>query len=396
MWIFINKKAIVCYTTSAMSFFEKHESYLGIDIGAHGMKLVELRQSKGRPQLWTYGIADTSLPIHTTARVPQVTPPGMSAPDADPASAAASVPVVDHTALDEEAISRYVALLKELLVKTKAVSRRATVSLPVSSIFHAVVTLPKVPAKELEHHVMAKVKNMLPDPLDTMQIVHQVIPPRAGALGNDMKILVTAAPREMVKFYTTIFSRAGLTLEALETEAFAVERSLMGHDQATAMIVDIGYRRTNFFIIDRGVPITHRSLELGGRDIDTLLTRMLEVPDADIAQIKTDAGDDGGAIPSDMFAPLIDPMRKEIQYNVDLYVRQTGNENVRPEKIILTGGSALFPPVVKLIAEAFPLKVFIGDPWARVVYQQGLQLLLNPIAPRMTVAIGLALRHFSP
>ncbi|MBI2436524.1 MAG: hypothetical protein HYV41_02145, partial [Candidatus Magasanikbacteria bacterium] len=47
-----------------MSLFSKTESYLGIDIGSHGIKLVELRKNKHRPQLWTYGILDKDLDIH--------------------------------------------------------------------------------------------------------------------------------------------------------------------------------------------------------------------------------------------------------------------------------------------------------------------------------------------
>ena len=47
-----------------MSLFSKSEAYLGIDIGAHGIKLVELHKFKGRPQLWTYGIAEQELDIH--------------------------------------------------------------------------------------------------------------------------------------------------------------------------------------------------------------------------------------------------------------------------------------------------------------------------------------------
>src|SRR3989338_2173928 len=47
-----------------MSIFGNKESYIGVDIGAGGIKLVELKKQKGRPQLWTYGIADEALDIH--------------------------------------------------------------------------------------------------------------------------------------------------------------------------------------------------------------------------------------------------------------------------------------------------------------------------------------------
>ena len=86
-----------------------------------------------------------------------------------------------------------------------------------------------------------------------MQVLHQVIPQPGNAdARRDVKVLVTAAPIAMVNFYSAIFSRAGLVLEELETEAFALERSLVGHDAATSLVVDIGGERTNFFIVDQG------------------------------------------------------------------------------------------------------------------------------------------------
>ena len=97
-------------------------------------------------------------------------------------------------------------------------------------------------------------------------------------------------------------------------------------------------------------------------------------------------------LPADIFTRLIDPIIKEIQYSFDLFLHQTGNEGKRPEKIILTGGTAVFPPIAEAIKQAFPMKVFVGDPWARVVYQQGLKTVLDKLGPRMSVAIGLALR----
>jgi Tfp pilus assembly PilM family ATPase len=48
----------------SMSVFQKTEGYLGVDLGAGGIKMVELHKTKGRPQLWTYGIAHQALDIH--------------------------------------------------------------------------------------------------------------------------------------------------------------------------------------------------------------------------------------------------------------------------------------------------------------------------------------------
>jgi Tfp pilus assembly PilM family ATPase len=164
------------------------------------------------------------------------------------------------------------------------------------------------------------------------------------------RIVVNAVPKNLVLFYSKIFQQAGLTLSALEPESVALTRSLVGHDTALSMIVDIGAERTNFFIIDEARTITHHSIELGGKRINTLLQNIIGVDADKIEQIKYDVFQRLLAEPEesmltkeeflDIFTEVIDPIAKEIQYSFDLYLRQSSNQSKSPEKIILTGGGA--------------------------------------------------------
>jgi Tfp pilus assembly PilM family ATPase len=90
---------------------------------------------------------------------------------------------------------------------------------------------------------------------------------------------------------------------------------------------------------------------------------------------------------------VVEPIFREIEVSLDLYLRQSANIGKRLEKVILTGGAALLPYLSTFIANRFKLKCYVGDPWARTVYQSGLKRILNKIGPRMSVAIGLALRN---
>ncbi|MBD3311420.1 MAG: hypothetical protein GF349_02915 [Candidatus Magasanikbacteria bacterium] len=380
-----------------MSLFSKSESYIGVDIGAHGMKMVELKKTKGRPQLWTYGMADEILDIHIKEKKKEkekteLHPPGLQENKNNKNNLESGM----FTGEADPRVEKYGGMLKDLWKKAKASTNRATASLPVSQVFHALINLPEVDEKELDHHVKAKVKKMLPRPIEQMQVVHQVIPPPEGVKTKNKTLLVTAAPKALINFYTSIFQKAGLQLVDLETEAFALERSLVGKDKATSMIVDIGAERTNFFIIDRGLPITHRSIQSGGDLIDELLKEKLGLDEKQISQVKVDISKMSSAELEDIksvFESVVQPIIKEIEYSFNLFLGQLGNENKKPEKIILTGGSCVFPFFVSEISENFPMKVYIGDPWARVVYQQRLKQLLDTIGPRMSVAIGLAMRN---
>lgn len=375
-----------------MGIFSKPEAYLGVDIGAHGIKLVELRKTKGRPQLWTYGILDQALDIHLPEKG-----------EKSPADLLASKGVIldkkigagdkDLNRLHDERIEKYAGFLKSLLKQTKTTTSNATASLPVSYIFQAVLTLPRVEDKEIDKIVSAEVAKMLSRPVEEMQVVHQKIPEKELGKDKVLRILVTAAPRTLVEFYTLIFQKAGLRLQELETEAFALERALVGHDKATAMVVDIGAERTNFFIIDQGLPLTHRSISAGGFMIDRILAQELGIEPDLVRKIKYDLAKIREKINSAVFEPFLNLLIKEIGYSFDLFLHQTGNELKKPEKIILTGGSCVFPFIAENIQKNFSMRVFIGDPWARTVYQDGLRPILDGIGPRMAVCIGLAMRN---
>ncbi len=385
-----------------MSMFQKTEGYLGVDLGAGGIKMVELHKTKGRPQLWTYGIAHQALDIHPQqtwrpTEAPQV--PNLQRPKAASASTPPppkSAPIPSLLSADDIArTTEYAHLLKTLADQSKVTTRRVTASLPVSQVFHAMITLPVIDEKEIDTHIKAKAQKMLPIPLEEMQIVHQVIKDTTPNVQEKyMRILITAAPKKLIAFYTTIFQKGGFQLQELETEAFAIERCLVGRDGGTVMVIDIGAERSNFFIMDKGVPVTHRSIQIGGNSMDITLGTALGISSEEAGHIKYDLSNMKGAkIPMDIWEPLFDPVIKEIQYGFDLYLSQSGNEQKRPEKIILTGGAALFPPFSQYIQDHFPLKVFVGDPWARVVYQQGLRRVLDRVGPGMAVSIGLAMRN---
>ncbi len=381
-----------------MQFF-KPKSYLGIDFGAGGLKIVELKKEKNRPVLFTYGFASLGHDVHHLLEKPDLTPVDLLKKSQPAAAAAAKTEAVT---IDQKKIDEYAGVIRSVCQAARTVSKQAVVSLPVSAVFHTVVNLPILKKEEFDHAIKAEIRKLLPYPLEDTVLDYEQMPDVAGAKVH--KVIVNAVPRPLVAFYTKVFAAAGLKLEALEPESVALARALVGRDQALTLLVDIGAERTNFFIVDQGRAMTQHSIELGGQRINALLSTALGVEPRAIEQFKHDLfatllqnqSSETGPVRREkflkLFAPLIDPIVKEIQYSLDLYLRQSGNENLRPEKIILTGGGAMFPYLPELLAEFFKLKCYIGDPWGRVVYQEGLKNVLHEFGPRVAVAIGLSLR----
>ena len=176
---------------------------------------------------------------------------------------------------------------------------------------------------------------------------------------------------------------------------FSLIRSLVGNDKSTIMLVEIGATTTDVTIVDRGIPILNRSIDVGGITITNEISKSVGIDYAKAEQFKYDLGISAIRSKEDkvpeIIGKTISPVINEIKYAINLY--QNKNKK-KTEKVVLSGGSALLPNLVNYLAKILDIKIIIGDPWARIAYPADLKPLLHEIGPRMSVAIGLAMREF--
>ncbi|MEK7139280.1 MAG: type IV pilus assembly protein PilM, partial [Patescibacteria group bacterium] len=345
-----------------MELFARPDRFLGVDIGSHNLKVVELENNHGRAKLITYGYSD------------QVVPP------------------TDPELADQPEVAA--VALKQLLKKTKTTSHRVVAALPVATIFTSVLVIAKDRFKndqELKETIQWEAKKVIPLTLDEMILEH-------SALDNDAeegsaRFLLTAAPKALVQKYLEIFKHAGLQLASLETENFALVRSLVGNDKATVMVVDLGEITTNIAIIRQGIPVLNKSVDVAGKQFTEVFAKQLGVEWPVAERFKRDLMTTGLTTSLTALEPLLQNLRHEIQYCFGLHRQEhpAGNEQV--EKIILTGGTAALAGMDQYLASQLQLKVFVGDPWARVMYPEELKPALDAIGSRLAISVGLAMRE---
>lgn len=357
-----------------MSFFGKSKKggTLGVDIGANSIKLVELVADRGRAKLMTYGYAE--LPVSTDGSV-----------------------LLDQPKQAGE-------LLADVCKKAGCHGTIAMAALPTSNIFSTILSLPTVKDKKLlKPMIDAEVTKMSPLPLSEM-ITYSTFLDGEGKKEEktdkekNVRVLVTGAAKTLVQKYIEIFKIAKLQLQALDTESFALIRSLIGKDKNAIMLIDLGAKRTNMTIVEKGIPFVSRSVNLGGDSITARIAGSMNVTPEQAEQMKRDFSalsqqdsslKDG--LPQ-LLEPILQPLVNEIRYAFQLHASMELTELKKVEKIILTGGSSHLPRVPEYLSETLNMNVYRGDPWARVVYPQDLSVVLEEIGPRMSVAVGLAMR----
>lgn len=350
----------------------KPKTFLGVDIGAGGIKVAEFEKYKGRPRLLTYGFSE---------RGPE------------------------ETGSDILSDKKTSETLVKICANAKVKGNRAIAGLPISAVFNSIISIPSATPKELKMAVELQARKLLPYPLEEAVLDYKVLnkgKAEGSPLGKEdvaksLRILLTAAPKNLIDKYVEIFKAAKLELLYLETEAFGLIRSLIGKDSATIAILDIGATKTNILIVEKGAPIVTRSINLGGLVITKTLSEIMKVGIKEAESLKRDArhAENGGSgaapvLPKSIESLLV-PVVNEIRYSFNLHLSENGGGRV--EKIILTGGAALYPYLPEFFSRALNIKVFLGNPWSRVLFPDDLKFDLDDLGPRFAVAVGMAMRE---
>ncbi|MEK9155429.1 MAG: pilus assembly protein PilM [Patescibacteria group bacterium] len=366
---------------------EKSEALLGVDLGTTGLKVVELSPEGGKIRLMTYGYAD--IPV-----------------GGDP-----SVLSIDEP-------KKIADVLHAIMKQSGMKATRAVASLPGSSVFHAIISIPtpKTSREDLRPIVEVQVAKLLPLPIEEMIVDSHVIDkelmpkdevPKKGKAAAEAKaqakveaevrsktirVQVTAAPKALVQKYIEVFQHAKIELVSLETEAFALMRSLVGKDNAKVMIVDIGGDRTNIVIAERGVPYLTRGIKSGGSLVTQALSSAMSLSAAESETMKKDLSLSKKMTMPPVVANAVKPLLHEMKYALELYTQQDFQDGKGVHKVIVTGGSAMLAGLDDAMTKTLNVNVYLGDPWARVATPPQARGVLDEVGSRFAVAIGLAMR----
>lgn len=358
---------------------------IGVDIGAGGIKMVEVIPEEKRARLHSYAYSERKEGLQN------------------------QTPLLD----DPKTAG---AIMKKMLADAGIQAKRANASLPSHEVFHAIITIPqpKSVKDDVQAMIESQVKKLLPMPiekmvLDTTIIDKHLLPkqeaqqknePKEGKTkeepqiaGKHIRVLVSGASKDLVQKFVAVFKEAQLELISLETEGFALIRSLIGRDKARMMIVDIGYMRTNITIVQGGIPFLHRSIKAGGSLVTKMIAEKMSLSEVEAEQMKQDLVFSGNADVPQVLRDALTPILHEIRYSLELYKQQQTEGAGMVEKIILTGGSAHLPGIDAHLSKELDINVYLGDPWARIVKPESMKPMLDEIGPRFAVAVGLAMKE---
>ena len=169
------------------------QSLLGIDIGSHSIKLIEISEEKGVRTLLSAG----SMP----------TPPKST------------------TSVNAE-IDATSYVIKQLVKDTGVKSDQVNIALPEAQVFTRIIEVPQLSTKELNSAIQWEAEQYIPLPLDQVNLDFTVLQDAKTTGTGKMQVLLVAAPKALIEKYMTIIELSDLIPIAAETEIIASARAI--------------------------------------------------------------------------------------------------------------------------------------------------------------------------
>ena len=161
-------------------------------------------------------------------------------------------------------------------------------------------------------------------------------------------------------------------------------------------LLNMGASGMNMNIGRGGSPLFTRDVSVGGNQYTDALQKELDLSFEDAERLKM-----GETLPSvtddqkqQILRSVSDILTLEIQKTFDFFRATASGENI--QRIVVAGGTARVPGLVDLLREEFAMPVEELNPFRKVIInpRRHSDDQIREMAPRLAIAVGLALRSF--
>lgn len=343
---------------------------MGIDIGTGQIKIVELQKNRGNFELKNYAVLNIAVDSEEVIQTSSL------------------------NMLEGDVILR----IKNLIKQAGIIGKEVVMSISSFSAFSTLIEMPKMPEHELAKAIEFEARRYIPIPLREVHLDWAIIGDKKkesvdnlnrGKTAEKYEILLVALPNDLLKKYEKISFSIGIKLKSLELETFALTRALIGDTPNPMLLVDLGKRSTTLSIVEQGVVLLSKNLDIGGNEISRGISRALNISFERAETMKHSMELTGDNSLKKVVSMTLDIIISEINRLLDIYFQK---HQKKAEKIILTGGMSNLKGFGEYFQTKLNLPIEKGNPWRNINYPKVLEPALTDLASVLSVAVGLALR----
>ena len=368
---------------------KKDKSVIGVDIGSSAIKVVQLREKRGKAVLETYG--ELALGPYANLAIGQA------------------------AGLTTERIGE---ALKDVMREASVTSKNAGIGIPLASSLITVIEMPFLSERQLKDMVPIEARKYIPVPISEVNLDWRVLPEmekapsyeeaekeegdeERGAHAEAQKpaerlkkarVLIAAIHNETLTKYQQIALKAELRIGFFEIEVFSSLRALLRREPGTVFVLDIGAGTSKMLTIEEGIIVSSHTINRGSQDITATIARGLGVTMTKAEEMKREIG------------LSQDPVHKNQRDLTTLVVQSIFSDASRVlldyekkfhkpvNKVILSGGGSLLLGIQEFAEKNLEVEIILADQFSKVETPAFLEETLKKAGPNFTVALGTALR----
>ncbi len=344
-----------------MAFFGRKKLTVGLDVGSGLVKAVVMDHSSGSPEL----VKVVITPLNDTAIV--------------------EGEVMDHGIVADA--------IRQTLEATGVKTKSLVAAVGGRDVIVKKISIERVKETQARELMRWEAEQHVPFDMESVELDFQILDPAGDGL--EMSVLLVAAKRDLVEAKRHLLEDAGSPPAVIDVDAFALHNAFeANHPDAmngTVALLNIGNEATNLNILDDGVPILTRDLNVGTRRFREDLQREHGIP-GDDAEAMLRGFDRTMALDG-----VVGIRGEEIAIGMEraaTFLATSSRSFGQIRGVFACGGGARVPGLLPWLSERLRMPVQLANPLARVNVRDGAMEFLSTdeVAPLLMLPVGLALR----
>lgn len=335
-------------------FQPKPRNRVGLDIGSHSIKIVELSAVSAKPGLISFGLK--------------------------------KIPSSSKDAIVES--------LKALAEESRISVKELNISVSGPSVIVRLISMPKMTDEELKSAVRFETEKFIPFDINDCILDFQVLGKEAKDK-NTMDIILAAVKKDYAWQKIKLVEEAGFAVKTVDVDSFAITNSFLRNfssiDPAkTFAVLNIGAVGTSLSILRGIMPSFVREVAIGSNELDAAISKKLNVS-VEVAEGLKMAPKDKMSDVLACIKPVLSNLLDEIKLSFGYHENQSGRSI---DEIYISGGGAGVVGLDDAFAEAFGMKPMRWNPFQFLDTNiPGIDTdALERDKNSFSVAVGLALR----
>ncbi len=331
---------------------------LGLDIGSHSVKCVQLEKK---------GAAGYRL---LSVGVFEIAPEGIN--------------------LEEDPRKAIVSAIKKAIEGINL--KRTAIITAIGGVSTAIrqIELPFMTEKELASAIKWEARNYIPFDINDVELDYQII--NTSKASNKLDIILVSIIRDFVKYHLELLREIPIDPQIIDVNPLALVNAVLFNEEIErdefVVLMDIGDKNTTLSVYSEEGQYFVRNIMISGNDFTDDIMKGNGLSYADAERFKR--SEDSVAL-IETIKPSLDNLVREVRRSLTFYENQAKIKGF--SKIFLTGGSAPLKGLDGHLSTELGLPVEILNPFRKIKVEQS--SLLTPFGDdlcKLALAVGLATR----